>query len=95
MHKIDKHLAKYKIKGEWDLTLLMPSDCLLFVAKHGFDYAEEHDEEVCVTFRYEYNTYYLFMNVFDGKFTYAGFHTSNTELETFNAIFESAMKELK
>jgi hypothetical protein len=95
MHRLDKYFLENKgVKGEWDCTLKLPKDCKLFVEEHGEEYVSSFEEDVAVTFIYEQFTYYLFFNVFEKDFSFAGFYEGDDDWEWFEVMFERGIKKL-
>jgi hypothetical protein len=95
MHKLDKFFLETKgIKGEWDLTLKFPKDCELFVKEHGEEFVESHEEDVAVTFLYGQFTYYLFFNVFEKHYSFAGFHGKEADWDWLEVMFENGIRKL-
>jgi hypothetical protein len=62
----------------FDKTLLFPTEIKEFVNEHGLEYAALFNEDVVIKIKItEATNYFLFYNVFEDSYSFAGFSSGN------------------
>jgi hypothetical protein len=73
-----------------DYTLLRPWEIPEFVQNNSLEYAKTFPSEIAIKISMEILTYYLFYDVFEGKYSFAGFRNGYIDFGPIMiAVFEN------